>query len=298
MPPEMPDGPSGVLAGLEGREFEDIWTWDERDAILYALAVGARPATDLAYLSERCGPSVLDLLCSIPLSVPWSVRLLADTGLSALFFDHAFTLSATLPPGGTVECRARVGAVWDTGRSAFVEVTSEVGTGSAVLATARAHLYLPGAGGFGGAQPPAALFDPPAPSARAGPADVEIGVETRDEQAALFRTVGDYVHRAAALAADVHIDRAVAVGLGLDGPILPGTCVLGIVARILAAHRASPDGPAAGPTFRELSARYVGVAYPGRDLTIRVWWGEGGWASYAVVADDARPVLTGRARYA
>jgi acyl dehydratase len=109
--------------------------------------------------------------------------------------------------------------------------------------------------------------------------------------------VGDYVQRAAALEADVHIDSAVAVELGLDGPILPGTCVLGIVARVLAPHRASPGRLAAGPTFRGLSARYLGVAYPGRDLTISVWLGEGKVASYAVF-DDGRPVLTGQAEYA
>ena len=36
-----------------------VFRWSETDAILYALAVGARPPRDLAYLDEQHGPAVL-----------------------------------------------------------------------------------------------------------------------------------------------------------------------------------------------------------------------------------------------
>jgi MaoC like domain len=283
------------LADLCGWESCDGWTWAERDVILYALAVGATPEHDLEYLYERNGPRVLDLFCTLPLSSPWSVQLLSELDRPALFFGETFSIARPMAPSGTAQCVARVTAVWDTGQSAFVEVESGVASSGMAIATARSLLYLPGAGGFGGPPPPPTMrtqhgWD----DAPTSPDILPISgkVKTRPEQAVLFRTIGDYLHRARLLRADVHIDSATAASLGLAAPILPGTCVMGIAARVLAA-----PFERAGQALRAVSVRYLDVAYPGDVLIVRIGREAGALTAFAVHEKGGRLIMAGTAEF-
>ena len=56
-----------ITSDLVGTQFEPIVTaWNEKDAILYALGVGAKPEKELQYLYEGEGPVVLPTYAVIP----------------------------------------------------------------------------------------------------------------------------------------------------------------------------------------------------------------------------------------
>lgn len=271
---------------LIGLQLNDRWTWTTRDVVAYALAIGACPPQDLDYIYERNGLSVYSLFTCLPLTSPWSVRLLTESGYEALFLSQRFRLE-TLPSEGEVVTEAIVTNVWDSGRSAIIEVASQITSDGNVIATGTSHLYIPGAGGFGGDPAPSGAVAEHVPISGI---EIEIEIETRPEQAAAFRTVGDYIERAAHLGADIHVDPEAAERMGLDGPITPGICVLGVIGRALELRL--------GP-LTELSVRYLGVAYPGAPLRLALSEEiEPGSRRFSLSSHtDGRPIQAGTVRY-
>ncbi|MGI9206504.1 MAG: MaoC/PaaZ C-terminal domain-containing protein, partial [Rhodococcus sp. (in: high G+C Gram-positive bacteria)] len=100
-------------------------TYDERDAILYALAVGAR-ATDLDLVFE----DRLRVLPTFALTLAqWAPDALGSLGAfdtkTALHGSQKLDVLSPLPKSGSITMTARVGEVWDKGRAAVFEVVVE-----------------------------------------------------------------------------------------------------------------------------------------------------------------------------
>ncbi len=220
--------------------------YDERDAILYALAVGAPAArTDLVYERElRVLPAYA---CALGL---WAVEQAGGLGAydraRSLHAAQTLELHAPLPPRAEVATRGRVAAVWDKGKAALVEVEVE-----SDLFTARYAIFLPGRGGWGGDRGPAT----PRPEPPGADADWRGSCPTRTDQAALYRLTGDR-H-------PIHVDVEVARANGFDRPILHGLCTFGIAARELAA--AVGAHPA---QLRRIEARLAAPVLPGDEVVI------------------------------
>lgn len=257
------------LAGLAGTDLGSYTVaYDERDAILHALAVGA-PADDLTLVYERDLRPLPTLLLGLGLwAVEGTGRLGAYDPTRSLHASQTLQVHHPLAPAARVEMRGRVAAVWDKGNSAVVEI--EV---SSDHATATYGIIVPGAGGFGGERGPSArrpeLDDPP---------EGETTYRTAPTLAALYRLTGDR-H-------PIHIDPQVAAAGGLDRPILHGLCTLAIAVReaavTLDAHPAD---------LRSLDARFTAPVLPGDELTTRLWTRPEGCAFVTTVAD--RPVVIG-----
>ncbi|WP_020109203.1 MaoC/PaaZ C-terminal domain-containing protein [Nocardia sp. 348MFTsu5.1] len=219
-------------------------TYRENDAILYALAVGAR-VSELALIDE----SQLRVLPTFALTLgQWAPDELGKLGgfdpTIALHGAQTLTVLRELPSAGTIEMSASVAAVWDKGSAAVFDIAVRSNYFTATWA-----LFVPGAGGFGGERGPGRAVEPNFD-------DSEFRVSTWSEQAALYRLCGD-MHR-------IHIDPVAAEKIGQPGPILHGLCTLG--ASVLAISRENAYAPW---SLDQVSARFAGSVLPGDELAIR-----------------------------
>lgn len=225
--------------------------YDDRDAMLYALAVGAGSAElDLVY--ERDLRVLPTLACALG---TWAVEEAGELGAydrqRSLHVAQTLQLHRPMPPGGRIETTARVSGAWDKGKATVVEVetTSDV-------FTATYAVFLPAVGGWGGERGPSA---PPVEPIEEGAWKGHF--TTSPDQATLYRLTGDR-H-------PIHIDTDVARANGFDRPILHGLCTLGIVAREIAAAAKAHPADLVG-----LSARLTAPVMPGDTIDIDVGPGD------------------------
>lgn len=216
-----------------------------RDAILYALSVGAK-ATDLDMVYERD----LRVMPTFGLTLGlWAVQAAGELGAydprRTLHVGQELLVRKSLPASGGIETSAKISSVWDKGSAALVEVSVTSEFFDAVYL-----IYAVGAGGFGGERGQTSAVQPPI-----GDPDLHLSEPTREDQAALYRLTGD-LH-------PVHIDPEVARASGFDRPILHGLCTLGTVTRAIA--KRSGHHPAA---LVRLSARFTAPVYPGALLEV------------------------------
>ncbi|MET8577432.1 MaoC/PaaZ C-terminal domain-containing protein [Streptomyces sp. NPDC005012] len=250
-------------------------SYSERDAILYALAVGAAAdRLDLVY-EER-----LRVLPTFALTLAqWAPDALGGLGAfdttTAVHGGQRLVVRGPLPASGELTMSARVAEVWDKGSAAVfeVEVSSE-------LFTASWSLFAPGRGGFGGDRGPSAPRRPDRP------AEHTAAVVTHARQAALYRLLGD---RHA-----MHIDPAAAEAAGMPRPFLHGLCTLAAallpLADTLGRHPAD---------LLELEARFAAPVFPGDRLSLRGWSENRAGVRFEASCQDGRAVLSGgHARFA
>ncbi|MEU9317440.1 MaoC/PaaZ C-terminal domain-containing protein [Streptomyces sp. NPDC048295] len=271
-----------TMSPWQGRELGTrTVSWTERDAILYALAVGA-PADrlDLVY-EER-----LRVLPTFALTLAqWAPDALGALGAfditTAVHGSQRLLVRSPLEPSGELTTTARVSAVRDKGAAAVFDV--EV---SCDRFTATWSVFAPGCGGFGGERGPSAPRRPDRPAEHA------LTVATHARQAAFYRLLGD---RHA-----MHIDPEAAKAAGTDRPFLHGLCTL--AASLLPLAGALGVHPA---ELVELEARFAAPAFPGDRLGLAGWTEAPGpdnpgdpAVRFEASADDGRAVLTGgRARF-
>ena len=215
-----------------------------RDAMLYALAVGARPeALDLVY--ERDLRVLPSYGCALGL---WAVEAAGALGAYdrtySLHAAQSLTVHRSLPTEGDFEMWGRVGAVWDKGKATIVEIAAECEFFSAGYT-----IFLPGRGGWGGERGPASH------SVELGEPDWTGVFDTWPNQAAIYRLTGD-LH-------PIHIDPAIAGKNGFDRPILHGLCTLGIVARMLSEVQGAHPSD-----LIELNVRLTAPLFPGDRIDI------------------------------
>lgn len=251
------------------------YTWDDRDAILYALSVGARVADDLALLYEgddgfRTAPTFA--LAPMAALVMLMVGALGIELGSLLHAGQSLVVHRAMPASGAAPVERRVVEVVDKGRAAIVVCRDTVGDYATGVSTwwiaepgaaARLAERVEPAPAPAAAARPAAVPARPAVPAR-GP-DVTSSFATTPEQAALHRLAGDRN--------PVHIDPALAAATGQPRPFLHGLCTFGALG--LALERAS------GRRLTELEARFTKPVFPGAAIGFEAW--DGGTVARAVV---------------
>lgn len=262
------------LKDLSGYELgERVLEYDDRDAIIYALAVGASSQQlDLVY--EK---SLQTLPCYAAALGLWAVESAGELGAydrkRSLHASQQLVIHKPMPPGGRISTWGRVSAVWDKGKSALleIEVTSEV-------FTAIYGIFLPGLGGWGGDRGPSAPREEPIEMDWAG------SYRTSPDQAVLYRLTGDR-H-------PVHIDDEVARANGFERPILHGLCTLGIAARMVA------DAVAAHPaSLRDLQARLAAPVMPGDTIEIVAGSAPDGTLHFELKTGELVVLKSGQAKF-
>jgi acyl dehydratase len=247
---------SSDLVGLKGDP--STYSWDAKDALLYACGVGARPYEDLDFLFEGKGPKVLPTFAVIGGMAGMGVmgQLEGINPMLILHGSQAITLHREIPPQGKVTLQGELTELWDKGSAAVIGLTTTATDDSGPLFTATANIFARGSGDFGGERGPSTK-GVNAPPERAPDHTVED--ETRLEQAAIYRLSGDRN--------PLHIDPEFAKVGGFDTPILHGLCTYGFVGRAILKALCGND-PA---NFKSFEARFSDVVYPGDTIITKMW---------------------------
>jgi acyl dehydratase len=268
------------LVGAAGEPRERSWT--SKDALLYAVGVGAGlgdPLRELQFTTENCEGIEQQVL-------PTYGVLLAQVGASRSLgdFDRAMLVHAEqyvelhrpLPVAGTVRTSSTVTAIYDKGSGALVEsesVAVDTATGEPII-TSRTGTFIRGEGGFGGERGSSRPWQLPdrAP-------DHKIIEPTRPEQALLYRLSGDRN--------PLHVDPKFAARGGFSRPILHGLCTYGFTGRVLL-HELCGSDPA---RFSSMSGRFSAPVLPGDSLVVSIWRDGEGTASFQTAKEDGTVVI-------
>lgn len=238
-------------------------SWDSRDAMLYALGVGAGQADPFDELNLTTENSAGHEQVMLPVyGVVLTQRAAARPDMGAVdrtklvHAEQGFTLHKPLPLQGTVRVTGKITGVYDKGSGALVTTTAEVvdaATGELLVST-NSGSFIRGAGGWGGDKGPAG----PAPVPTRAP-DVQVSSQTRPDQALLYRLSGDRN--------PLHSDPDFARRGGFDKPILHGMCTYGITSRLLIQALCGGDPR----KVKGMTARFTKPVIPGDELTVQAW---------------------------
>ena len=238
------------------------WRYGEQETMLYALGVGmGRDPLDekeLDFVFERGVLKTLPSMASVVARVP----LLRDCGYDytrVLHGEEALVLHRTLPPDAELTADARVVEAYDKGadKGALIYTETEVrnAADNQLLFTRTTGIFARGDGGFGGATRPG-------PKPHAVPArspDASCVIETRPEQALLYRLSGDRN--------PLHADPGLAREVGFPAPILHGLCTFGTACVALLKTLCGYD-----PTrIAGLDVRFSAPVYPGDAIATDMW---------------------------
>ncbi len=165
-------------------------------------------------------------------------------------------LFGEIPAEGEVETTGMIGAIWDKGKGASVDLVCDsidTATGTPMMKVTMTA-FLRGEGGFGGERGPSPTFELPDRKP-----DHELRYETRIDQPLLYRLSGDRN--------PLHSDPSFAKMGGFDRPILHGLCTYGFTGRALL-HSICGSDPA---RFRSMEGRFSKPVMPGDDLNVAMW---------------------------
>ena len=144
-------------------------SWDSKDALLYAVGVGAGlgdPLRELEFTTENCEGIQQKVLPTFGVLIAQARpgRALGDFDRAMLVHaEQAFELHRPLPVEGTVRTTATVTGIYDKGSGALV-VTENAAVDAATgepLVTSRSSAFIRGEGGFGGERGSDAAWERP-----------------------------------------------------------------------------------------------------------------------------------------
>jgi len=275
------------LVGVQGEPHERSWT--SKDALLYAIGVGAGlgdPLAELEFTTENSEGIEQQVLPTygVLLAQAGSARSIGDFDRAMLVHAEQYVeLHRPLPVAGTVRTSSRITGMYDKGSGALVEsesVAVDPASGEPVITT-RTGTFIRGEGGFGGERGSAEPWQLPdrAP-------DHKVVEQTRPEQALLYRLSGDRN--------PLHADPKFAARGGFSRPILHGLCTYGFTGRVLL-HELCGSDPA---RFISMAGRFSAPVLPGDSLVVSIWTGDDGTAQVRTAKEDGTVVIDrGRARY-
>ena len=240
----------------EGQAF----SWNAKDAIIYALGVGmaADPMdeNELAFVYEKDlkpVPTMAGVVAWGAGAGPTGVNyLLVVDGERKIVFHKPMTVQ------GSVTAKSRILGAWDKGAGKGAVIVSETTlsneAGEPVL-TITGSTFARGDGGFGGpseGQPEAHAVPQRAP-------DMSVDIPTSPDQALIYRLSGDRN--------PLHCDPAVAKAAGFPRPILHGMCTYGVTCRAVLQTYAGYDPS----KFKSHQARFSSPVFPGETITVDLW---------------------------
>jgi acyl dehydratase len=266
------------IIGVEGEPSERSWT--SKDAILYALGVGAGlgdPLKDLAFTTENSADVEQKVLPTFGVLVAQGLGRRQRWGdFNPAMLVHAeqeITLHRPLPVEGKVQTIAKVTGIYDKGSGALVVAESVAKQDGAPVVTSRSSAYIRGEGGFGGDRGPSVAWERPERAP-----DFSVEYSTRPEQALLYRLSGDRN--------PLHSDPSFAARGGFARPILHGLCTYGFTGRALL-HALCDAQPS---RFGSMAARFTKPVIPGDTLVISIWSDSKG-AQFQTATQDGTVVL-------
>jgi acyl dehydratase len=275
----MPLNPDAV--GTRSEPAEASWT--SKDALLYAVGVGAGH-DELAFTTENTKDVEQRVLPTFPVVIGYGVGGSAMGSIGTfnpamlVHGKQAVTLHRPIPASGSVTLSGEVTAMHDKGSAAVVEMATTAVSDGTELYTTTMSVFIRGEGGWGGERGPSGPQNVPPERA----SDHTTTYQTSRDQAFVYRLSGDRN--------PLHTDPSFAAMGGFDTPILHGLCTYGFTGRALL-HEICGGDPA---RFRHIEGRFASPVYPGEQLTVRMWdigSGEVVFTTSAGAGDTERVVI-------
>ena len=284
----MPINPDAV--GSESGPVER--SWNSKDALLYALGVGAGvedpTGFELDFTTENSKDveqNVLPTFAVIIGAGGGGMRNIGSFNPAMLVHgEQGITLHGPIPVEGTVKTTGKITGIYDKGSGAVIatEATSvDAETGEPRFST-RSQAFIRGEGGFGGDRGPSG----PKNVAPDRAPDHAVTYQTRADQALTYRLSGDRN--------PLHSDPEFAKMAGFPKPILHGLCTYGFTGRALL-HSLCDSDPS---RFTSMEGRFSKPVFPGDALTVKIWV-DGNEAFYRTETQNADDVVidAGRATF-
>jgi acyl dehydratase len=236
-------------------------SWVSKDALLYAVGVGAG-TSELAFTTENSRDVDQKVLPTFAVIIggggggamgrigTFNPAMLVH-GEQGIFLDH------DIPVAGTVRSTSTITGIYDKGSGAVIVSESEsvdVKTDRLLFRT-RSAVFIRGEGGWGGDRGPSGT----GVQIPDGEPDRKVTYTTSPDQALVYRLSGDRN--------PLHSDPSFAALAGFDRPILHGLCTYGFTGRALL-HELCDADPA---RFGSMEARFSKPVYPGEELTVSMW---------------------------
>jgi hypothetical protein len=152
----MPLNPDAI-----GTESEPVdVSWDSKDALLYAVGVGAG-TDELAFTTENTIDVPQRVLPTFPVVIGWG-RAMGSALRDAGTFDpamvvhgtQAVTLHREVPPDGKATLRSKLVAMYDKEKAGVIVVETNAESDGEPLYTLGSSIFIRGEGGFGGERGP------------------------------------------------------------------------------------------------------------------------------------------------
>ena len=268
----------------------DRFSYGERETMLYAIGIGmGRDPSDrneLPYVFEQGTLKTVPTMATVLARI----ALLKDCGYDyskVVHGEQRLTLHRPLPPAGELIASARVTGAYDKGPGRGALICTETKVRSVAdgqpLFTQVSVTFARGDGGFGG--PPGGGPQPHRVPDRAP--DITVTLETRRDQALLYRLNGDRN--------PLHADPDLAKRAGFPVPILHGLCTYGVAGRAILEACCGGD-PA---RLKSLQVRFSAPVFPGETIRTEMWT-RGGEVSFRarVVERDLVVLSNGLAQIA
>jgi acyl dehydratase len=265
--------------------------WTSKDALIYALGVGAGaddPLAELQFTTENTSDTPQRALPTMAVVLGGMGGGFGSIGsfnpAMLVHGEQGITLHREIPVEGELESVSEITGIYDKGKGAVVVSESKatlVDTGEPLFDT-RMSAFIRGEGGWGGDRGPSGSPN----QVPERDADHSVTVQTRHDQALIYRLSGDRN--------PLHSDPSFAAMGGFDRPILHGLCTYGFTGRALL-HELCGGDPA---RFTGLDARFSSPVMPGESLTVKAWDDGDGSAVVQTLGQDGRVVLdAGRVSY-
>ena len=255
-------------------------SWTSKDALLYAVGVGAG-TNELAYTTENTHGVDQQVLPTFAVVLGWGrggmMGKLGTFNPALLVHGRqSITLDRPIPVEGRATLTSQVVGIYDKGKAAVVVTeTRAVLADGEPLFTTRSSAFLRGEGGWGGDRGPSGAVNVPPERAP----DHQVTYQTSPDQALVYRLSGDRN--------PLHSDPSFAAMGGFDRPILHGLCTYGFTGRALLHSVAGSDAA----RFLHMEGRFSAPVFPGDSLTVSIWETGQGEAVFSTARHDGTVVI-------
>lgn len=274
-------------SAISAAEIDRQYSYDETDAMLYALSIGYGRdpldedelnfvyESDLAIVPTFATVPVLDTL-HVPFSTGIDVAKLVHGEQKVEWFKP-------LPPNADLLMDTKIPALFDKGegRGAVLisETTLRLASSNEPVARSTMTMFARGDGGF--SKPEDNITGAPTTPHQLPERDPDqvAEVTTRRDQALLHRLCGD-LH-------PLHANPAFARKVGFERPILHGLCTYGICCKQILESYCENDVT----KLQSLQVRFSGPVLPGDTLKIEMWHDSSEVSFRAVSKDNNTTVI-------
>ncbi|CEL10267.1 hypothetical protein ASPCAL13389 [Aspergillus calidoustus] len=279
------------LAHIKKQRWSSRITYDAGSVITYNLAIGA-DGKDLGRCWEEhpkfhalptfTSLAVVNMMGKVTRDMPSLLPTYKPLEHPHVHAEHYLEIKEALPTSGTLLSEARIVDVVDrrSGVAVIVAIsTKHAATGREVCYNEWTSFFIkmPGDGASNASsmntRPPTKLPD--------RKPDLTVDHRTTSEQGALYRAAtGEWN--------PMHIDPDHGKRAGFPGPILSGTCTIGVGVRHVIDSFAAGDSS----RFKSVRLRLSKPVFPGEVIQTQMWREDDGRIVYQQVAPDGRVVIS------